>query len=51
MEGSLFNSRANGCSYWYWGYIMHYKGNMIVDIGGGTTEIAVIALSVYAISL
>ena len=25
--------------------IMQPKGNMIVDIGGGTTEIAVIALS------
>ena len=32
--------------------IMEPKGNMIIDIGGGTTEIAVIALSEsYATSL
>ena len=32
--------------------IMQPKGNMIVDIGGGTTEIAVIALVVsYVINL
>jgi hypothetical protein len=30
-------------SNWYWcRYLCNQKGNMIVDIGGGTTEIAVL---------
>ena len=29
--------------------IMEPKGNMIIDIGGGTTEIAVIALARYCL--
>jgi Ethanolamine utilization protein EutJ (predicted chaperonin) len=40
---SIFNSRTYGCSYICID-IMQPKGNMIVDIGGGTTKIAVIAL-------
>ena len=31
--------------------IMQPKGNMIVDIGGGTTEIAVIALGMFCVGV
>ena len=50
---SSINRRTDSCSYWSWITNIRATGSMVVDIGGGTTEIAVMSLGgvVYSKSL
>ena len=43
--GRVFSRGAHGCSHWAGLPITEPIGNMILDIGGGTTEVAVISLA------
>ena len=44
-KGNTSCCRSNGGGDWCWLDISEPMGNMIVDIGGGTSEIAVISLN------
>ena len=46
----IFDRRTNSCCYWSRNSISKPCGNMIIDIGGGTTDVAVISLGGSVVS-